>query len=144
MNGGSIFNEGIGNGIQVPESGKGGLVFSFPTKEHNAALNGLLGGGNSKVSEADYNRAYEVSATLMANLNGILSVINGGQRYKDVSSLIKASIYTRPKKDEDYVDYFYTVYPGPNGEKYALLYGSNVNKVSGMPKNSPSSMLFHL
>jgi len=135
MNGGSIFNEGIGNGRQVPKPGEGGFVFSFPTKEHNAALNGLLGGGNSKVSEADYNRAYEVSATLMTNLNGILSVINGGQKYKDVSSLIKASIYTRPKKDGDY---FYTVYPGPNGEKYALLYGSNVNKVSGMPKNSPS------
>ena len=32
---------------------------------------------------------------------------------------------------------FYTVYPGPNGEKYALLYGSDVNKVSGMLKNSP-------
>jgi len=135
MNGGSIFNEGIGNGRQVPESGKGGFVFSFPAKEQGAVLNGLLGGGNSKVSEADYNRAYEVSATLMANLNGILSAINGGQRYKDVSSLIKASIYTRPKKDGGY---FYTVYPGPNGEKYALLYGSKVNKVSGMPKNPPS------
>lgn len=137
MNGGSIFNEGIGNGRQVPKPGEGGFVFSFPTKEQSAVLNGLLGGGNSKVSEADYNRAYEVSATLMTNLNGILSAINGGQRYKDVSSLIKASIYTRPKKDE-VGDYFYTVYPGPNGEKYALLYGSNVNKVSGMPKNSPS------
>lgn len=139
MNGGSIFNEGIGNGRQVPGAGKGGLVFSFPAKE-DAKFYGLFGGGNSKVSEADYNRAYEVSATLMTNLNGILSAINGGQRYKDVSSLIKASIYTRPKKHEDKIlgDYFYTVYPGPNGEKYALLYGSKVNKVSGMPKNSPS------
>lgn len=133
IKGKSIFKDVVGDGKTVPDAGKGGMVFDFPTKEEG----GIAFVDGAGMSEADYNRAFEVSTTLMTNLNGMLSIINGGQKYKDTDTLIKAAIYTRPKKDGNF---YYTTIPGANGINYWILYGVDIKETAGLPEASQNKV----
>lgn len=95
-----------------------GLIFTFPSKEEGG---GLFSKAND-ATQLDIDRAFEISNTLIPNLNGILSIVNNGQRYKDVDQLILTSIYLRPDTSN------IAIVPSPNGTNYAILYGTDTTK----------------
>ena len=95
-----------------------GLIFTFPSKAEGG---GLFSKAND-ATQLDIDRAFEISNTLIPNLNGILSIVNNGQRYKDVDQLILTSIYLRPDTSN------IAIVPSPNGTNYAILYGTDTTK----------------
>ena len=95
-----------------------GLIFTFPSKKEGG---GLFSKAND-ATQLDIDRAFEISNTLIPNLNGILSIVNNGQRYKDVDQLILTSIYLRPDTSN------IAIVPSPNGTNYAILYGTDSTK----------------
>jgi len=68
--------------------GKGSMFFTFPPKPYKNL--GILNSRNNATSK-DSGRAYEISDTLIPNLNELLLILNGGTQYEDVDSLIRAS-----------------------------------------------------
>ena len=100
------------------QGAKDGLIYTFPSKAEGG---GLFSKAND-ATQLDIDRAFEISNTLIPNLNGILSIVNNGQRYKDVDQLILTSIYLRPDTSN------IAIVPSPNGTNYAILYGTDTTK----------------
>ena len=74
--------------LDKDNNGKSSMYFTFPPKPYKEK--NILWSNNHATSR-DSTRAYEIIDTLIPNLNEILFIMNGGERFETIDELIEAS-----------------------------------------------------